>query len=56
MYKVGEEAELRRIISREDVSTFARLTGDTNPIHVDEKFARKSRVGRLIVHGVILNG
>lgn len=55
-YKIGDEAEIRRVISIEDVQGFAHFTGDTNPIHLDENFAKKTRFGAVIVHGVILNG
>ena len=55
-YKIGDEAEIRRVISIEDVQAFAHFTGDTNPIHLDENFAKKTRFGAVIVHGVILNG
>lgn len=56
LFKVGDEVEVRRVVSMKDVEAFARITGDTNPIHLDEKFAKKTRVGQLIVHGLILNG
>lgn len=55
-YKIGDEAEIRRVISIEDVQAFAHFSGDTNPIHLDENFAKKTRFGAVIVHGVILNG
>ena len=55
-FNVGDEAELRQVISVEGVQTFAHLTGDMNPIHLDENFAKKTRFGRIVVHGVILNG
>ena len=56
LFKVGDETEVRRIISVKDVQAFAQITGDTNPIHLDDNFAKKTRVGQVIVHGVILNG
>lgn len=56
LFKVGDEVEIRRVVSMKDVQAFAHMSGDTNPIHYDDKFARKTRVGQIIVHGVILNG
>ncbi|CAH3044607.1 unnamed protein product [Pocillopora meandrina] len=55
-FKVGDEVKVRRFVTVEDVNTFAQLTGDTNPIHLDEHFAKKTELGQLVVHGVILNG
>ena len=55
-FKVGDEVKVRRFVTVEDVNAFAQLTGDTNPIHLDEHFAKKTELGRLVVHGVILNG
>ena len=43
----------RRTIRREDVLMFAKLTGDYNPLHVDNGFATESQFGRRVVHGML---
>jgi acyl dehydratase len=40
---VGYYAELSRSFSMDDVRGFAQLSGDDNPIHVDEKYAATTR-------------
>ncbi len=54
--QVGDEFTTRQFISQADVETFARITGDDNPIHLDEGFARDSKVGTRVIHGVLLLG
>ncbi|RLL84379.1 enoyl-CoA hydratase [Mesotoga sp. H07pep.5.4] len=53
---VGQSFSTRRRITAEMVDSFANLTGDRNPVHTDEKFARKSRFGRRIAHGMLSVG
>jgi len=54
--EIGDSYTTTRLITAEDVKTFAEITGDDNPIHVDEEYAKKSRFGKPIVHGVLLLG
>lgn len=42
-----------RTISEEDVEAFAELTGDHNPLHLDPEFARTTRFGDRVVHGML---
>ncbi len=55
-YTVGEKASMTKTITEADVMALADLIGDHNPLHVDEEFARKSRFGRRIAHGVFTGG
>jgi 3-hydroxybutyryl-CoA dehydratase len=49
---VGMRATIRKTVENEDVIGFAELSGDHNPIHLSEHFARKTRFGGRIVHGL----
>ena len=51
--KVGDAAEMRKTIADEDVRAFAELTGDHNPVHLDEEYAASTRFGRRIAHGML---
>ncbi|MCL4539969.1 MAG: MaoC family dehydratase [Bacteroidetes bacterium] len=56
MIKIGDSATRSRKIEPEDVEAFARITGDTNPVHLDEAYARTTRFGRRIAHGILVSG
>lgn len=50
--KLGETASITRKITLEDIEKFAELTGDTNPAHLDDEFAGKTRFRGRIAHGM----
>lgn len=50
---MGQFGELKRLMSAELVSAFARVSGDDNPVHLDAEFAAKTRFGRPIAHGML---
>lgn len=50
---VGQKASFTKTITETDVVNFACLTGDLNPVHVDEEFAKKTRFGGRIAHGML---
>ena len=52
-FKPGDTASLSRIISDEHIRAFADATGDRNPLHLDEEFAKQTRFGRRIAHGML---
>ena len=52
---IGEEASLERVIRIEDVDAFARLSGDYNPLHVDEAYASTTQFSERVVHGMLLS-
>jgi len=52
-FKVGDSAEITKTIEQADIDAFANVTGDHNPVHVDEEFAKTTRFGRRIAHGML---
>lgn len=52
--QVGERASAETTVTEADISTFAELTGDFNPIHVDPDFAKDCRWGGCIAHGMLV--
>ena len=50
--RLGMRETLVKTVENEDVVGFAELSGDHNPIHLSDHFARKTRFGARIVHGL----
>ncbi|RJQ06858.1 MAG: MaoC family dehydratase [Bacillota bacterium] len=53
---VGEKASLSKAVTEADVVLFAEVTGDTNPVHLDEEAAARSVFGRRVAHGMLTAG
>jgi acyl dehydratase len=53
---VGDHVEFVKPITDEDVREFARVSGDTNRLHLDEEFAAETRFGGRIAHGTLVSG
>jgi len=49
----GMTAACVKTISEDDVLRFADVSGDRNPLHLDEEFAARSRFSGRIVHGML---
>ncbi len=50
--RIGDAAELTRQLNQQDIELFAVLSGDVNPTHIDEEFARSDRFHRIVGHGM----
>lgn len=55
-FYVGQEAAASKCFTMEEVRQFAALSGDNNPLHVDEAYAKTGRFGRCVVHGILVSG
>lgn len=54
--EVGMAATYSRTVTPDDVAEFARLTGDTNPVHLNEDYAAATPFKARIVHGMLTAG
>jgi 3-hydroxybutyryl-CoA dehydratase len=55
-FTIGEEATFTKIISDEDITTFAKISGDENPVHVNDAYAKGTMFGGRIAHGILVAG
>ena len=53
---VGDSFEFTKTISDDDIRRFAAVSGDTNPLHLDDEFAEGTRFGGRIAHGTLVGG
>lgn len=50
--EVGRSASFSKSLSEDDLVLFAKISGDVNPVHLDEAFARETLFGGRIAHGM----
>jgi 3-hydroxybutyryl-CoA dehydratase len=55
-FEIGEEATLSHNVTNYDIQTFSEITGDANPIHIDDDYAKNTRFGGRIAHGFFVAG
>jgi 3-hydroxybutyryl-CoA dehydratase len=53
---IGDTYRFFKKITRSDVELYGKITGDFNPIHFDEEYAKTTRFKKTIVHGMYLLG
>jgi len=49
----GRQASITRTVTAADVRRFAEVSGDSNPVHLDQDYAARSRFKRPIAHGML---
>ena len=50
---VGQSAETTKVVTANDVEAFAAVSGDTNPVHLDEAYAKTTTFQTRIAHGML---
>ena len=52
-FRVGDRAEFSKTITADDILGFAEVTGDRHPAHLDPDYARTTRFGAPVAHGML---
>jgi 3-hydroxybutyryl-CoA dehydratase len=52
-FHLGQHAAFTKTFTDADVEHFIAITGDVNPLHVDDAYAAQTRFGRRILHGLL---
>lgn len=53
---IGQKANLEKNFTESDVLTFAQISGDFNPVHIDAMYASQTRFKERIAHGILTAG
>lgn len=51
--RVGDQSQYVRTVTQSDIDAFARVSGDNNPVHLSENFAKATAFGGIIAHGML---
>jgi 3-hydroxybutyryl-CoA dehydratase len=54
--RIGQTASIQKTFSAADVTAFAGISLDVNPIHMSEGYAKQTLFGKRIVHGILTSG
>lgn len=50
---IGQAVETSRVVGAADIEAFAEVSGDNNPVHLDEAYAQTTTFGERIAHGML---
>ena len=53
---IGQKAEYSKVITKEMVETFSVISGDINPLHLDDNYAKNTIFKGRIAHGILVSG
>jgi acyl dehydratase len=53
VFTIGQHASYTKTFTDDDVQHFIAITGDVNPLHVDDAFAAETKFGRRVLHGML---
>ena len=54
--QVGQQASYSQTVTDADIKAFAGVTGDHNPVHINDEYAATTRFGKRIAHGILSVG
>ena len=54
--QVGDSGEFTKTVTEKDIFEFAGASGDFNPLHIDEEYAKRTVFGRRVAHGILTAG
>lgn len=54
--KIGEQCQRIHKVTEQDLESFAKASGDTNPIHLNEEYAATTQFKQRIAHGMFSGG
>ncbi len=52
-FEPGQHVTFMKTFTEDDMQRFIEITGDVNPLHVDEEFARGTKFGRRVLQGML---
>jgi len=52
-FEVGQHVTFTKTFTEDDLRRFVEITGDTNPLHVDDEFAARTPFERRVLHGML---
>lgn len=52
-FHIGQHASFTKTFTEEDVQRFVAITGDVNPLHVNDAYAAQTQFGRRVLHGML---